>query len=745
VIIKKMTAAFGRLDQDCLELGEGLNIIQAPNEGGKSTWAGFLKAMFYGISTRDRDKKGYLADKNRYQPWSGAPMEGELELEWGGRSITLRRFAKGGAPFIGFSAVYTGTGRSVPGLTGESCGELLLGVGREVYERSAFLGQGGGVGIDSAPELERRITTLVSSGEEDVSFSQAQGRLREWQRRRRHNHTGLIPRLEEELERVKGTLERMEQVNHRMVQTQAMQRELEQVRRELEGEEHIHQRLAQRDVNSRYAQALRDWEQARGQLERLEREQGKYHDVPDTQALRKAQGELQYIRVLEDEVRQLQGELEQAQEAVIQTKAAVESSHFAGMTGEEAKRRAQEDVEDCFQAEKRCRNLKRIAPLLLGCVAVLAVLMVLKPSFWGLLLAGAVVCAAAGGICLYLASRAEEEGHRLLQRYHVQDPEDIEAQAEDYMLCWQLTREKGEQVERTREILEQKKAQRERTEEQLLRFVQGFAPQTTGLFGCSAALSFALGMEDRLRECAGRLELARKRCDDLKAQGGEDFDTLEMLRPPEHTPEQTRKAIREADAALAAAARELARCQGELGALGDPAALDARREQLEGELERRNREYDALTLALAVLEGADVQMRERFSPQLERRAGAILSRLTGGRYDSVQLDREFDAAAAGPSQRLSRGALALSKGTRDQIYLAVRLAVCQLCLPEEDPAPLVLDDALVSFDDTRMALALDYLEGLGRQVLLFTCQSREGQYLRGRPGVKLLGPGQEGR
>lgn len=61
----------------------------------------------------------------------------------------------------------------------------------------------------------------------------------------------------------------------------------------------------------------------------------------------------------------------------------------------------------------------------------------------------------------------------------------------------------------------------------------------------------------------------------------------------------------------------------------------------------------------------------------------------------------------------------------------------QLCLPGEDPAPLVLDDALVTFDDRRMALALDALAELGRerQILLFTCQEREGNYLEGRPGV----------
>ena len=127
--IKSMTATFGKLDRARLELGEGLNLIEAPNEGGKSTWCAFWRAMLYGIDTRDRDKKGYLADKNRYQPWSGAPMEGEVELEWQGRAVTLRRGPRGSTPFGSFSAVYTGTEEPVPGLTAQSCGELLTGVG----------------------------------------------------------------------------------------------------------------------------------------------------------------------------------------------------------------------------------------------------------------------------------------------------------------------------------------------------------------------------------------------------------------------------------------------------------------------------------------------------------------------------------------------------------------------------------------------------------------------------------------
>ena len=75
-----------------------------------------------------------------------------------------------------------------------------------------------------------------------------------------------------------------------------------------------------------------------------------------------------------------------------------------------------------------------------------------------------------------------------------------------------------------------------------------------------------------------------------------------------------------------------------------------------------------------------------------------------------------------------------SRGTVDQLYLAVRLAVCELALPAEEPAPLVLDDALSDFDDARMALALECLEQYAgeRQILLFTCPGRERAWQAGR-------------
>ena len=87
--------------------------------------------------------------------------------------------------------------------------------------------------------------------------------------------------------------------------------------------------------------------------------------------------------------------------------------------------------------------------------------------------------------------------------------------------------------------------------------------------------------------------------------------------------------------------------------------------------------------------------------------------------------------AEGGDDPVFRSSLLLSQGAADQLYLAVRLAICDMVLPAEKRVPLVLDDALTNFDDSRMARALDYLLGAAaeRQILLFTCQRREAEYL----------------
>ena len=723
--IKTMTATFGKLQRKRLTLEPGLNVITAPNEGGKSTWCAFLKAMFYGIDTRDRDRKGHLADKNRYQPWSGAPMEGEITLEWQGQDITIRRGPRGNVPFGSFSAVYTGTEEPVPGLTADTCGQMLLGVGREVYERSAFIGQSGTLAIRSAPELEARIAALVSSGEEDVSYSQVERQLKEWLNRRKVNKSvGRIPQLEEEQAELARSAGELSQLNDQLNQLEGERAQAARKHAFCTRQLALHKAIAQRKLDLQYTQARTDEAQAQAQLNALLSEQARFGPIPSRDALKRAQGELAFLKALEPEIRQGQEELALAQQALERARQAAQDDHFQGMTGEEAVRKGGRDSESYRSGmAKKAASRRNFALLQIVGVVAGAALTIFGP-FWWLGPIAYVLCAAASALVFTNGTKAARQAAKILERYGVDDVEEIAALAGNYQQRMAAADQAAQQVRMIQGGLKDRQARLENSRQELFRFVHTFAPEVKELFGVSAALSRALNLGERETLARSKLEGAQRLTQALQAQGGRELTEESPLSQPTLSLEQAAQETGRLQVELERLDRALNQARGKQQALGDPAILSARLEQVEEELERRRQEYQAISIAMETLQQANAQLQQRFSPQLNRAAGALLSRLTGGKYHTLSLDKELEASASGERDVLPHSALYLSKGTVDQIYLAVRLAVCDLCLPD---APLVLDEALAAFDDVRAKRALELLQELSaqRQILLFSCHHRE--------------------
>lgn len=607
VKIKRMTATFGALDHASLTLDEGLTVITAPNEAGKSTWAGFMKAMLYGVDTKERDKVGYLADKNRFQPWSGAPMSGQMELEWQGKEVTLRRSSNRSGPFQQLEAVYTASGDPLPGVNAANAGEMLLGVGKDVFTRSALVGQNASV-ISSTPELERRIAALATTAQEDVSFSATQRTLKDWHNRRKSNRAnGLIPELEQEIARMGEALADMENARQVQMSADVRLKQLEEERQELQEESDLHRKLAQKALNTRYSQALSQLEEAESQLSAL----------PEPDPV------------------------------------------FSGMTVQqawdyaarcEASQKAAE--EQAAQSAKKEHRRKTIC-LALGAAGALIVLLSLLLRVFFAAIPGAALILAA--VIFVLRSKGAQ-------------PSSPPAEP---IPDWNAY---GEYL-----------GQKERLEQQILH--------------------------------------CRERADDLLAQGAEPVHTLELLPEPKHSAAETTRLLFENQNE---AARWRSRMDRAAGALRtDPLELSVCKSDLEARLEQRKTELSAIDLALDALERANATLRQRFSPALNAETAAIFSKLTGGKYSALTLSRDLTAMVEGDGHPHS--ALYLSTGTVDQLYLAVRLALCNLTAPE---CPIVLDDALCAFDDRRMALALQYLKELSRtrQVILFSCQSREARW-----------------
>jgi uncharacterized protein YhaN len=156
--------------------------------------------------------------------------------------------------------------------------------------------------------------------------------------------------------------------------------------------------------------------------------------------------------------------------------------------------------------------------------------------------------------------------------------------------------------------------------------------------------------------------------------------------------------------------------------------LQTRLTQARRRLSELERTQKALLLAQQALDAALRELQRRFAPDITARAGKHLSRLTGGVYDRITIAEDLSIQAARTEENTLRSALWRSEGTGDQMYLSLRLAVWEVLAPE---CPIILDDALIRFDQTRMERAVDLLTDLAknRQILLFSCQDREKEYL----------------
>jgi uncharacterized protein YhaN len=114
---------------------------------------------------------------------------------------------------------------------------------------------------------------------------------------------------------------------------------------------------------------------------------------------------------------------------------------------------------------------------------------------------------------------------------------------------------------------------------------------------------------------------------------------------------------------------------------------------------------------------------------LVQRASEHFSVLTQGSFESLRVDfnEKDEPVLVGFRPEGDRVQVeGMSSGTRDQLYLALRLAALEKYLESSEPMPFIIDDILIQFDDDRSAATLGVLAELGKktQVILFTHHSR---------------------
>ena len=143
-------------------------------------------------------------------------------------------------------------------------------------------------------------------------------------------------------------------------------------------------------------------------------------------------------------------------------------------------------------------------------------------------------------------------------------------------------------------------------------------------------------------------------------------------------------------------------------------------------------EMESLELAMSIIGGLSDTIRLGIGSRLQKRMEEILGEITGGRYERISMDANMKISLHEWNRIVPL--YQVSRGTVEQVYFALRMAVMDVLCQEE--MPVMLDDVFAMYDENRLMQTLKWLEKWGGQVVIFTCHRRETE-LAEKAGIKV--------
>ncbi len=197
--------------------------------------------------------------------------------------------------------------------------------------------------------------------------------------------------------------------------------------------------------------------------------------------------------------------------------------------------------------------------------------------------------------------------------------------------------------------------------------------------------------------------------------------------------EESRDALREERGGIDA---ELAQLAGE----EESSVLRMRRYSLEEQLRDQAREWSRLTIAEELLAKTRQKFEEERQPSVIRYAQEFFAAITGQRYNRVFAPIGEQTITVTDSTGASKEPGVLSRGTREQLYLALRFGLIQEFGEHAERLPVVVDEALVNFDPGRARLAAEAFGQLSEtnQVLVFTCHPGTAEMFAEAAGAQVV-------
>lgn len=658
--LRALEGQFGTMNGRKIEFTDGFSHLELPSGWRKNVLCAFLRIMLYGPSVVRRD----LGSIDQFMPVDGKPMMGRMEIEWNGRDVTIQRNTGAGEPMQEFVAYYTDTGERCRLLTAKNCGQVLLGMSEDDFV-SNMLVTGEDL-VRPAAELQQQLLSMTHTGDSGNRAEKALAILNGWCDGIGREQ-GELDAMRQQETRLAGQLSELERLTKEIhIQKENCRKLGQQAAKAQDAYETAHKRCEVQVIDT----------EARRRNMREDREQ-RIHEikkrVPDEALVRKA-GEALYG--YEGAVR-LEAEKRESMPAI-------ETRRRQAM-----ERMEQARVEREIEVDRVTRpKIRWIAGAFALIFAILAAATGIVQVEWfpqmaqiaGLLDAGhlPVILSALAMGCLLLTFVGS------VQKPPAPLP-DIDEERKQLEIEYQ-------------QILDEQQMAASVLQEEQKRIIA--AGRTL-----SPEVNTVEQATNVIRSALADLQLIRRE------QSALGDIILEIQRAPDEDPlpadmrqnlEQLLEERNDSQQALDMAREQLAQVKAQADAIG---TLDDVRGQLsdcKAQIQVLEKQYAAAEHARQIITEENAALKQRISPDIISRAQSYLSFLTVDPEAETEQENTWSA------------------GTPDQLYLALRLAICQ-SLGVKD-APLILNDPFITADESRTdrGIALLRVVARQRQVILLT-------------------------
>ncbi len=733
---KKLSGTFG-VAASPLELKDGLNVVLAPNEWGKTTRCAMILSVLYGVSTSDRAREGYIPDKIKYQPWSGKPMTGTLEMEYKGREILIsRETRRADRPMQVFKAIYTDTGEDVGFASAMTVGEEMTGVSADAFSRSVFC-SGESMAVQNSEELESKINAIAGTGDEEISATAIMRTLSEWGAELESRRgSAIIPKLQNEIRDIENDIVKIETINAQIMEVSSRI----QVQKELVLKNEEQQRRAklakQVQELKKIEDAEKELESARERYEMYVREENLHGARADAKKVAHALDKYRFAQGRRADYEIAKAESFQARLLAQENLLLGNLAIFEGCEPEYAVETARREYDECQRLSKS--KPSTIYPVIAVICALLGVGILLIPDihraiktvFSLLLFFGAAIFTFGTVRNILGTLRGRKAGQKMLEKYDARAPEQILTRAKEYEGVYSETKARRE--------AENHKERAESEAKDRLMFSEKAAADAAASLGMELeespeeVFSELLQKIEQLSKLRAEVETAETRLKALESMV--DIETLRTAAKEAQTwgnesvplEKEIKAQYESSKNELSKTEAEKERLVGRLEGYSDIGSLKAELEEKQDLAAALKKEKAAIDAAGEVLKESAKELAGRLTPSITKRATELFAELTGQKYERLLLDKDFSAHVFEKGEEQMRQLLYLSRGAHDQIYLSVRIALSEVLFEDELP-PLVLDDVLLGFDDERAENAMNVLAKMAqvRQIIIFTCRERD--------------------